>query len=130
MDHFRPHHTFPLLVATTMTLGALTPLVNPAAAIRSFGLPDRIALSQPAQACFTLYGVRASAFGAAIWMFWLKGQFAAVDIMMLLQGYAGMVDGWVCCREGWTGKGVFGVGVRLVVGIWGLLGLTARGAKE
>ena len=127
MENFRPRHTFPLLVGAIMTTGAIMPLINPAAAIRAHGFPDRIALSEPAQACFTIYGARSSAFGAAIWIFFLQGKLAAVDTIMALQGYAGLVDLWVSWKEGATRSSSFGVGMRILVGVWGMLGLTAGG---
>ena len=125
MSSFRPIHIPPLLVATTMGIGAILPLRDPKGAIHMFGLPDRIASSQPAQACFILYGARATCLGAAIWIFYLQGKLQAVDTILALQGYVGAVDAYVCWKEGVPKKAVGRALIGLVVAGWGLLGLTA-----
>ncbi|KEF63280.1 uncharacterized protein A1O9_01257 [Exophiala aquamarina CBS 119918] len=125
-SHFRPLHIPPLLAATSMGIGAVVPLWNPVAAIRAFGLPDRIATSPPAQAVFKVYGARSTCFGAAIWIFYLQGKLEAVDTILALQSYATVVDAWVCWREGVPRTALMRALAGVLVGGWGLLGLTQR----
>ena len=128
MPPFRPLHIPPLLMATSMAIGAVMPLWNPEGAIRLFGLPERIATSQPAQACFTLYGSRATCLGMAIWIFYLQGKLKAADTILALQGYAVAVDAYICWREGVPKKAIARALIGVVVAGWGALGLTSRGS--
>jgi hypothetical protein len=111
-----------------MGIGAVMPLWNPQGAIRAFGFPERIATSQPAQACFTVYGARATCLGMAIWIFYLQGKLQAVDTILALQSYATAVDAYVCWREGVPQKALLRALAGVLVGGWGLLGLTSRGS--
>ena len=121
------HHIIPLVLATVFTFGSMMPLFNPTGAIRAFGLPEHIAMSPQAHACFTVYGSRMSALGMAIWIFYLKGNFEAVDTILALIGwYCGAVDGYVCWQQGVPGKAIFRMTAGFLVGGWGMLGLTAR----
>ena len=52
--------------------------------------------------------------------------FKAVDTILSLMLYVAMVDGWVCWQEGVPGRAVFRLCAGVVVGGWGLLGLTSR----
>lgn len=103
------------------------PLWNPAGAIRAFGLSERFATSAEAQACFTVYGSRMTMIGVAMWIFYLRGDFEAVNtILALVGGYCSAVDAYICWREGIPGKAVFRGTAGLLVGGWGMLGLMAR----
>lgn len=108
-----------------MGIGAVLPLWNPERAIRMFGFPERIATSQPAQACFAVYGARATCLGMAIWVFYLQGKLQAVDTILALQSYVMAVDTYVCWKEGVPKKAVFRAVTGILVGGWGLLGLTS-----
>ena len=119
-------HVPPLLVATALTVGGMMPFWNPDGAIREFGLPERIAVSPPAHACFIISGARISALGMALWVFYLQDKLAAVDTVLALLFYVGAVDGYVCWREGESGKAVFRFLSGVVIGGWGALSLTAR----
>jgi hypothetical protein len=123
---FHPFHIPPLLVASALTFGGLIPFWNPAGAILEFGLPERIAISQPAQACFVVSGARVSALGMAMWIFHLKGMLVGVDVILALLGYVGAVDAYVCWKEGVVGSAVFRGAAGVIIGGWGLLGLTAK----
>ncbi|KPI37614.1 uncharacterized protein AB675_4032 [Cyphellophora attinorum] len=125
VPHFRPSHIFPLLGGVGMVLGAVLPLTNPPNAIRTFGLPEHIARSGPAQACFTIYGSRAASLGAALFIFYYQGKLKAVDTILSLQAYAGIVDAYVCWKEGVPRKAVARLATGLLVGAWGIMGLTA-----
>lgn len=100
MPDFQRRHIPALFVANTMGIGAIWPLWKPSAAIRAFGLPPRLQHSPDAQTIFPLYGSRATILGAAIWVFWLQGKYVALDTILGLFTYAGVVDGWVCWKAG------------------------------
>lgn len=57
---------------------------------------------------------------------YLRGDYVAVDIIMALLVYVGLVDGYVCWREGEMGSAVFRATSGIVIGTWGALGLTSR----
>ena len=71
-----------------------------------------------------------TAFGMAIWIFYLQRKLKAVDTVLSLMLYVAAVDGWVCWKEGVPGQGVFRFCAGLVVGGWGLLGLTSNGSMQ
>ncbi|KAH6879456.1 hypothetical protein B0T10DRAFT_496474 [Thelonectria olida] len=121
---FSPWHIPPLFVATTFTLGGLLPLWKPVRAIREFGLPDRIATCREAQTCFAVYGSRMSMFGIAIYTFYLRGEVSALDTILAILPVAGVVDGYLCWREGVPGVGLFRFVSSLVLGGYGYFGLT------
>ncbi|KAI8722445.1 hypothetical protein NCS52_00388400 [Fusarium sp. LHS14.1] len=124
---FSPWHIPPLFIASAFTLGGLLPFVNPARAIREFGLPEGIARSQPAHTCFAVYGSRVSIMGVSMWIFYLRGELKTLDTLMALLFWAGVADGYLCWKEGVPGKALFRFFSGLVVGGWGFLGLTSRG---
>jgi hypothetical protein len=125
MQSFRPMHLPPLVIGTLLSLGGMIPFWDSPRAIREYGLPERFAVSAPAQACFVISGARISALGMAIWIFYLRGQLAAVDTILGLLAYVGVVDGIVCWQEGVAGRGLFRAFCGVVIGGWGMLGLTA-----
>lgn len=114
-------------MATGQALGGLTPFWNPEAAIRGFGLPDRIATAHPAHLGFMVYGSRATIIGTGMWIFYLRGHLRSVDTLMALNFYGCAVDGYVSWLEGEYGKAWFRGFLAVFVGGWGLLGLTAGG---
>ncbi|KAJ7781008.1 hypothetical protein B0H16DRAFT_1496820 [Mycena metata] len=78
MPPFKALHIFPLFCASALTFGSMIPFFRPHHAIREFGLPERIAVSQPAQASFVISGARGSVIGMAMWIFYLQGKLKAV----------------------------------------------------
>ncbi|KAJ7044575.1 hypothetical protein C8F04DRAFT_1068786 [Mycena alexandri] len=106
---FRARHILPLLVASALTYrGGMIPFWNPDGAIREFGLPEHIAVSQPAPASFITS----------------DGKVNAVDPIMALLGYVGAADAYVCWQEGVPNKAIFRGLSGLVIGGWGALSLT------
>ncbi|KAF3808034.1 hypothetical protein GCG54_00012613 [Colletotrichum gloeosporioides] len=91
---FKLAHLFPLFVAVAHTIGGVVPFFAEDAGIRSFGLPERFAQSTIAQACFTLDGARLSVLGMVQLIMYLRGDYVAVDIIMALLVYVGLVDGY------------------------------------
>ncbi|KAL5334099.1 hypothetical protein BJX70DRAFT_379019 [Aspergillus crustosus] len=126
LDHFTLGHLPPLFVATATTLGGLIPFFNAERAILDFGLPPRIATSKPAQSIMILKCGRITALGLAIWTFYIQGKLEAVDTILTILGYVGLVDGYVCWKEGVPGKAAFRLGSGLVIAAWGWWGLTSR----
>ena len=99
------------------------PFFNPERSIIAFGLPAHIATSKPAQKVMILNSARTTATGIALMALYASEKLAAMDIVFASMGYLGIVDGYVCWKEGGN------VGVRassgLLMGLWGVLGLTA-----
>ncbi|KAL0932680.1 uncharacterized protein CTRU02_211643 [Colletotrichum truncatum] len=125
-QRFRLAHLFPIFVAVAHTLGSLVSVFDPEGAIHSFGLPERFAQSPIAHACFLLSGARLSTLGMAQLLFYLRGDFFAVDIIMALLVCVGLVDGFVCWQEGVPSAAIFRATSGLVIGAWGALGLTSK----
>ncbi|KAL4862623.1 hypothetical protein BDV12DRAFT_178600 [Aspergillus spectabilis] len=70
---------------------------------------------------------RITAFGLALWTLYIQQQLEAFDtILTILGGYVGLVDGYVCWKEGVPGKAVFRTGSGLVIAAWGFGRLTSR----
>ena len=126
MPAFSPWHILPLFVATAHAVGGLFPFWDPVWAIREFGLPQRIAVSQPAHQAFVINGSRSTIIGVIIWVLYLQDNLGAVDMIMSLMIYAGAVDCYICWQEGVKGMGIFRGMSGLVIGGWGLLGLSQR----
>lgn len=115
----------PLFVATATTFGGLIPFYNAQYAIEEFGLPRRVAISKPAQSIMILSSARIATLGVAIFVFYFQGKFEPVDVIMALLGYVGLVDGYVCYREGVPGKAMFRFASGLLISAWGAFGMTA-----
>lgn len=126
VPHFAIHHIVPLFVATATTLGGLMPFFNAEHAIREFGLPPRIAESKAAQSVMILKCGRITALGLALCTFYAQGKLAEFDTILAILGYVGLVDGYVCWKEGVPGKAVFRLVSGVVISAWGFLGLTGR----
>jgi hypothetical protein len=121
-------HILSLFGATALTFGGMLPLVNPTSAIRGMGFPPRIHNPPAAHTIMALGMARTTVIGTALWTFYLKGKYEEVDtLLVILGGYLGAIDAWVCGKEGMNGKawlrGLSGV----VICGWGFGGMTARG---
>lgn len=100
-------HIPTLFVAAATTFGGLIPIFNAEYAILEFGLPPRIASSNPAQSIMILSSARISTLGLALFVFYFQDKLVAVDTILLLLGYVGLVDGYVCWLEGVPKKALF-----------------------
>ncbi|KAJ6264092.1 hypothetical protein Dda_0234 [Drechslerella dactyloides] len=118
-------HIPALFLGTALTFGGALPLFNAAYALSEFGFPSRIANSPQAQAVFIVSGARTSAIGLAIYILYGRGMLRAVDVVLAAVGTTGLIDGWVCWREGVAGRGVFRATSAAVVAVWGWMGMTA-----
>jgi hypothetical protein len=123
--NFTLFHIPPLLIAAALTFGGLMPFFNAEAAILEFGLPRRIAISKPAQSIMIVSSARISAIGMALFMFYFQEKLEAVDTILLILGYVGLVDGYVSWCEGVPGKAVFRTTSGLLIAAWGYFGMTA-----
>uniref|UniRef100_A0A098DED3 Uncharacterized protein n=3 Tax=Gibberella zeae TaxID=5518 RepID=A0A098DED3_GIBZE len=121
-------HIPAIFIGTAFTLGGLLPFRSPARAMREYGLPEGIARSEPAQTAFAVYGSRVSAYGLAIWLFYLRRQYDVVDTLLSLLVWWGTADLWICMRAGALSTGIWRFTSSLLLGGWGYLGLTAKGA--
>jgi hypothetical protein len=100
------------------TFGSVIVFFNAEYAIREFGLPQRRAISKPAQAVMVIGMARITAIGIAIFTFYFRGKFEVVDAAMAILGYVGVVNGYgpyVCWKEGGLGKAAFRAGSRLAI---------------
>ena len=126
---FAIRHIPGLFVAATQAFGGPLPLPNANWArwpILEFGLPERIATSQPAQAIMMISGARTSVIGLAMLIFHYQQKWAEFDLMMLLLGsLVGLIDGYVCWAEGVPGRAVFRATSGAVIAAWGWFGLHA-----
>ena len=100
------------------------PFFNAESAILEFGLPKRIAISKPAQAVMITSSARITAIGMALFTFYFQGTLEAVDTVLAIIGYVGLVDGYVCWREGVPDKSVFRTASGLLIAAWGWYGMT------
>jgi hypothetical protein len=126
MSAFNYTHLPTLFVATALTFGGMWPLYNPQSAIREMGFPARIHTSKEAQAIMTLGMGRTTCIGLALWTFYLQGKLEVMDtLLVLLGGWVGAIDAWVCWKEGVPEKAVFRGCSGLLIAAWGWLGMTA-----
>lgn len=121
-----PYNHFPgLFLATTFTFGGMIPLFNEQRAMREFGLPERIVASREAQSVMIVYSGRMTMVGMLMYYFYGKGQYAAIDAILASLAYAGMIDGYVCWREGARGSAIFRLASSVLVAGLGAMGVTA-----
>ncbi|KAF9526579.1 hypothetical protein CPB83DRAFT_724634, partial [Crepidotus variabilis] len=123
--NFNPRHILPLFVATTTTFGGLISLFNAEHSILSFGLPKRIAVSQPAQSVMILSSARVTAIGLALYTLYFQDNLAAVDILLAISGYIGLVDAYVCWKEGVRITAIVRLTMTTTIAVWGWFGMTA-----
>ncbi|TVY37082.1 hypothetical protein LSUB1_G006443 [Lachnellula subtilissima] len=124
-EQFSLRHIPALFVAVCVVPGGMMALWDPEGAIRLFGLPERIAISQPAHPIQALGSARISALGMAIWGLYLTRQYRAVDVVLASMSWIAVVDGLVCYQEGAYRTAVWRAISTGVLGVWGLCGMTA-----
>ncbi|OJD18468.1 hypothetical protein AJ78_01524 [Emergomyces pasteurianus Ep9510] len=126
LSHFTLWHIPSLLVASATTFGGLLPFFNAEYAIKEFGLPQRIATSKQAQSVMVTQSARTTAIGMTLLTFYSQGKLAEFDTILIILAYLGLVDGYVCWREGMAGKAVFRASMGMLIAAWGGFGMTAR----
>lgn len=122
---FSPRHIPALIVSFGVAAGSIMPMFNAAYALSTFGFPERIASSQPAQAMSLINAGRNVTIGIALGTLYSRGMLDAVDIVLGCWGLTGLVDGWVLWAEGVRGKAVFRSVFGSLVGLYGCFGMTA-----
>ncbi|KAJ0426921.1 hypothetical protein BJY00DRAFT_3087 [Aspergillus carlsbadensis] len=126
LKHFTPAHLPMLFIATTQSLGGLIPILFPTRAILDFGLPPRIANSQPAHPVMVVAGARTTTIGLILWAFYAQGKLVEFDTILAIFGtWVGLVDGAVCWNQGMRGKGAVRAVSGAIVAFWGVKGLTS-----
>lgn len=66
-----------------------------------------------------------------MFIFYQQERFADVDTVMLVMGaYLGLVDGYVCWKEGMSGKAVFRCVSGMVIAGFGMTSLTEGGVSK
>ncbi|KAM5439824.1 hypothetical protein MferCBS31731_004234 [Microsporum ferrugineum] len=124
-EYFTAWHIPPLFVATATTFGGLMPFWNAKYAIEEFGLPKRIAVSKEAQSVMVSGSGQTTALRLVLFAFYFQGKFREVDTIMVILAYLGLVDGYVCWREGVPGTALFRATSGLLIAGWGWFGLTS-----
>lgn len=100
-------------------------MTKPREALLTWGMTEKTATSREAQVVYYGHTMRTSTLGLLIYVFYLQGNFAAVDITMAVMGaYNGLADVLIIWYYGNRGK----VPVRLVsvlaIAAWGFAGMT------
>lgn len=98
---------------------------GPEAALGEFGFPPNIAQSKAAWPVIKTGSSRVTAIGLAIWGMYFGGHLEAIDILIASMFWVGLVDGWVCYKEGKPGSVMFRTGTTSVIALWGFLGMTS-----
>lgn len=123
------YHLPALLASLTSTTGSLWSLLSPATSLREFGFLPHISNSPAAQPIMVVAQTRGAVLGMLMAIFYWRGQYAEVDLILALYGgYAGVVDSWVVWRQGNRGKAVFRLVGSWAIAAAGLGGLTVKGA--
>ncbi|GAP89282.1 putative efflux pump antibiotic resistance [Rosellinia necatrix] len=119
-------HAPALLVATTMTFGGLWPFLDARGAMEEFGFPARVAAAPAAAPVFRVGNARTTTIGLLVFLFYARGQLAAVDAVVAVTGaYCGLVDSYVVWREGNPRHALFRLASSGLLSACGLWGLTA-----
>jgi hypothetical protein len=117
-------HIPAIFIATTFTFGGLWPLWNRKAPMLEYGLPEQLVDSEAAQTIFIIYSSRMTVMGLALYAFYYRRLYSAIDILMLCLGWAGVIDGYVCWMEGVPGRAVFRASAGVIIAGLGALKLT------
>lgn len=126
-DQFNPRHVPALFTATVMTFGGLWSYWDPRAAMREFGLPDRIASAPAAAAVMHLHNARTTVLGLCLYALYFARRGAACDtVLAILGAYAGAVDSYVVWREGNPHKAAFRLASSWLLSAAGFAGWTAH----
>lgn len=127
-NNFELRHLPGLLIASSSTFGGFWPLFNSEKAILAFGLPEPIAQSAPAQTTMFIASSRISTIGMIIFALYGQENLAAVDTVRAVMGlYVGVMDGYICWREGRPKMGLFRSASAFMVAAVGMAGYTAGG---
>ncbi|KAG9236593.1 hypothetical protein BJ875DRAFT_541191 [Amylocarpus encephaloides] len=121
---FSLRHLPPLIIGTALSVGGMIPFFNGRSAMSEYGLPPHIAYSPEAAVAFQVYGSRCVAIGVALFGLYASGNYRGIDALMGCIGLTGFFDGYICWTQGVLKTAAFRVTCGMLVGAWGLLGLT------
>lgn len=124
-EDFVPRHIPILLISTIIIFGGCMPLWNPEKACRTFGFPQRIAVSKAAWPPMIVGSARVTMVGFALWGLYLGGHFAAMDTVCASMAWLALVDGYVCWKESGVKVGALRALSGGLIALWGFLGMTA-----
>ena len=68
---------------------------------------------------------RLSSVSAALLVLYSRQQYEAMDVVFGCFAWVGVVDAYVCWKEGIPGTAVVRAGLAAMVSLWGCLGMTA-----
>lgn len=123
---FSGRHMPALFAALTTSIGGFWPLFSPAGALLEFGFPARVANAPAAHPVMMVNGARTTVLGVIMFVLYFRGMLEECDILLtLMGGYLGLVDSYVCWRQGNPGKAVFRLVTSLGLGAWGFFGQTS-----
>lgn len=124
-EEFVPRHIPILLVSTTIIFGGCMPIYDPEQACRTFGFPQRIAVSKAAWPPMIVGSARTTVIGMALWGLYLGGHFEAMDTVCASMAWMAVVDGYVCWKESGAKTGAMRVLSASLIALWGFFGMTA-----
>lgn len=93
----------------------------------AFGFPPHIVTSQPAQSVMLVYSSRMTVIGIAMYVFYYRRMYSSIDVLLLCLGWAGVIDGYVCWKEGAERDGWFRLVSGMAIAVFGAIGITAGG---
>ncbi|KAL2373219.1 hypothetical protein RJ035_003317 [Blastomyces gilchristii] len=67
---------------------------------------------------------RTTAIGITLLTFYSQDKLTEFDTILVILAYLGLVDGYVCWREGMPGKAAFRAAVGFLIAAWGWCGMT------
>ena len=71
-----------------------------------------------------VYSSRMTLLGLALYTFYFRRMYSAMNVIMVCLGWAGIVDGYVCWMEGVAGRGVFRLSASMLLAALGAMGFT------
>ena len=126
---FSLYHIPAFITSLTSMSGSPWSLLSPSSSLSEFGFLPAISNSRAAQPVMVVAQTRGAILGVLTAIFYLRGQYADVDLIMAIYGgYSGVVDGWVMYKEGRPGKGLFRLVASWCIMAAGLGGWTVKGA--
>jgi hypothetical protein len=127
LPSFNPWHIPALFVATATTFGGLWPIWNPRGAMLEFGFPPSVADDTATHPVMVTASARTTALGALMFVFYIRGDVAAVDTIIALFGaYGGLMDWYALRGLEDQNKAVFRLISGLAIGAWGFFGMSSR----
>ena len=119
------NHLPAVFLGSAVTLACIPPYFDVPRGVRSYGLPERVATTTAVHSPWLLYTSRMQSIGAMILVFYARGDYTAVDTVMSFIGFTGVVDVYICLKEGVPKNAVFRGVLSAFFAGWGLMGMTS-----